>query len=229
MVIFGGFQKTSLVDFPGRVASIVFVAGCNMRCHYCYNPDLVFRKTANIAEDDILSALESRKRLIDAVVVTGGEPTIWQDLPGFLGRLQGAGMHVKLDTNGTNPEMLETIISSELAEYVAMDIKAPWGKYAEIAGVQVDVEKVKRSAGILKEGRIDYEFRTTVAPGLGEADMMEIGEQIAPARRWFIQEFLPKEKILDPAVNSLPRLRMSSLHSVSEKLKPVFAWCALRD
>ena len=189
-MIFGGFQRTSLIDFPGRVASIVFVAGCNMRCHYCHNPDLVFMKAANIPESAILSEMRKRKRYIDSIVVTGGEPTIWQDLPDFLLRLRELELMIKLDTNGTNPEMLGKIIEGRLADYVAMDIKAPWQKYERVAGVKTNTKDIRRSASMLKESGIDYEFRTTLAPELETDDILEIARQISPARHWYLQRFV---------------------------------------
>lgn len=189
-MIFGGFQRTSLMDFPGRVASIVFVAGCNMRCHYCHNPDLVFMKATNIPESAILSEMKKRKRYIDSIVVTGGEPTIWHDLPDFLSRLRGLGLMIKLDTNGTSPEMLGKIIESRLADYVAMDIKAPWSKYERVVGVKTEIESIKRSASVLRESGIDYEFRTTLAPELNAGDIEGIARQISPAKRWYLQRFV---------------------------------------
>ncbi len=189
-MIFGGFQRTSLIDFPGRIASIVFVMGCNMRCNYCHNPDLVFMRSKSIPESLILTEMKRRKRYVDAVVVTGGEPTIWRDLPDFLARLRGLGLLIKLDTNGTHPQMLEHIINNRLADYFAMDIKAPWQHYERIVGVRTEVESINRSASLIKQSGIEYEFRTTLAPELNANDIFEIAEQIRPAKRWYIQRFV---------------------------------------
>jgi pyruvate formate lyase activating enzyme len=224
---FGGFQKTTLVDFPGRVASIVFTGGCNMRCHYCYNPDLVLRTAKPIEEEYILSTLMERKKLIDAVVVTGGEPTIWPDLPDFLAKLKRLGFSVKLDTNGTNPQMLSAMISKGLVDYVAMDIKAPWSKYQEVVGTSVDVEKIKASVGIIKESAPDYEFRTTSAPTLTSVDLAEIAAQISPAKRWFIQQFSSGSKVLDPKILKFPSLGWAEIEKVA-KSQITFTECTVR-
>ena len=205
-MLFGGFQRTTLVDYPGRVASIAFVVGCNMRCHYCYNTDLVFGKAQTMDEEFILSSLEARKHLVDAVVVTGGEPTIWKDLPLFLARLKSKGFSIKLDTNGTNPGMLGKILEEGLADYVAMDIKAPWESYRRITGVQLDISKIIESMRLIREKAPDYEFRTTLAPGLTKDDIAEMARQISPAKRWLLQDFSPKSQIINPEVLSLPKL-----------------------
>lgn len=191
------------MDFPGRVASIVFVAGCNMRCHYCHNPDLVFMKAASIPESEVLSEMKRRKRYIDSIVVTGGEPTIWHDLPDFLSRLRGLGLMIKLDTNGTNPEMLRKIIDSRLVDYIAMDIKAPWQKYERVVGVKMDVKNIIRSASVLKESGIDYEFRTTLAPELDIDDIFGIAQQISPARHWYLQRFVKGNTVGRTGPNAL--------------------------
>ena len=215
------------MDFPGRVASIVFMGGCNMRCHYCYNPDLVLRTAKPISEEYIISTLSERKRFIDAVVVTGGEPTIQPELPDFLSRLKALGFAVKLDTNGTNPKMLEEIISKGLVDYVAMDVKAPWSKYSEIIGLNLDVEKIRASVEIIKERAPDYEFRTTAAPALTNSDLMQIAAQISPAKRWFIQQFSASAKILDPEILKCPFLGWSEIEKVA-KNQTAFIECSVR-
>ena len=184
---FGGFQKTTLVDYPGRVASTVFTTGCNMRCGYCHNPSLVFGTAPAIEESTIMSELLARKKYIDSVVVTGGEPTVWRDLPGFLKKLKGHGFSVKLDTNGSNPDALREILEKKLVDYVAMDVKAPKSKYAQVTNSSLPAENIARSIALVKESGVDYEFRTTVAPGLGLEDLHGIALQIQPARKWFLQ------------------------------------------
>lgn len=216
----GGFQKTTLVDYPGRIASIVFTNGCNLRCGYCYNPELAKGTAENTDAEKILELLLKRKKNIDSVVVTGGEPTIWNDLPDFLKKLKTEGFSVKVDTNGTNPEMLERLLNEGLVDYVAMDVKAPFGKYSGICGAKVDVEKIRKSIELVKKAK-DYEFRTTVAPGLSEEDLPEIAGQISPAKKWFLQEFMPSQNILDPSINSKQFLKEKELKKIARKTRGI--------
>lgn len=227
-MLFGGFQRTTLADYPGRVASIAFVAGCNMLCHYCYNPDLVFSKAAKISEEFIIEALRKRMPMIGAVVVTGGEPTIWKDLPLFLGRLKSMGFSVKLDTNGSNPEMLKEIMDERLVDYIAMDVKSAWCTYQKITGVGLNSERMMESAREIKLRAPDYEFRTTIAPGLSMEDLLGIAEQIKPARRWLLQPFSSKSRILDPSVLSLPTINPAELESRLSAFSGYFEECRVR-
>ncbi len=204
----GGFQKTTLVDFPGRVASIIFVAGCNMRCHYCYNPDIVFGRAKEIDEDSIFSELKRRIRYVDSVVVTGGEPTIWPDLPDFISRLKDIKLKVKLDTNGTNPKMLSRIINENLVDYIAMDVKANKSKYHAVSGLDGSFDNILKSIELIKSSSLEYEFRTTVAPGMLPSDIEEIAIMIYPAKRWFLQKFLPMRDLVDK--NEFKREHMGS-------------------
>ena len=216
-MLIGGLQKFSLLDYPGYVSAIVFTQGCNFRCHFCYNPMLVWPSSVKttegkpeevgkvknissqdenqkghslISEDDLFVFLEHRLDKLDAVVVTGGEPTIHKDLPEFLKKIRYLGYQIKLDTNGTNPEMLEGLIKKSLVDYIAMDLKAPFEKYDVVAGVQPDLSKIKKSIKIIKKGKIPYEFRTTVVPDLiQKEDIKKMGEQINGGDRWFLQKF----------------------------------------
>lgn len=163
MIRIGGFQPVSLVDFPGRVASVVFFQGCSFRCPWCHNPSLVqphlFGET--IPEEVILERLERRRGKIGGVVVTGGEPTLQTGLDDFLHRLRDLGFATKLDTNGAQPEALQRILSEGLVDFVAMDLKAPWGRYDEACGVAVDLEAVQASLSILRASGIPHHLRTT--------------------------------------------------------------------
>ena len=224
----GGFQKTTLVDYPGKVASIVFAASCNMRCGYCYNADLACGRGASANLDTVLAQLESRRKYVDAVVLTGGEPTIWPDLPAFMQRLKQSGFSVKLDTNGLMPERLAYIFQNHLADYVAMDVKAPYLKYAEIAGVLLDTDKIRQSIELIKFSGIDYEFRTTAAPGLTQSDLRQIANQIVPARRWFLQPFQPSPTIMDPGVLKKPWLTVDQLQALANEYVERFQTCQVR-
>lgn len=178
----GGFIPQSLIDYPGKVAAVVFTQGCNFRCGYCHNPALVlpelFTQNKQITILEILAYLRKRSRWLDAIVVTGGEPTIHVNLPDFLYELKAMGYAVKLDTNGSNPEMLTYIINHKLADYVAMDIKTILNvlEYSRIIGIPDSLailERIKQSIAILRQNLIAYEFRTTKIPNVHTPDIME--------------------------------------------------------
>ncbi len=196
----GGLQKTTLIDYPGKVATTVFLSGCNFRCGYCYNPELVLpekaKKHPEISQEDFFRFLDSRKNLLDGVCVTGGEPTVNPELSWFLGEIKKRGFLVKLDTNGSHPETLENLFKKGLVDYVAMDIKAPLEKYEEVTGSKIDKEKIKKSIEIIKNSEIEYEFRTTLIPGVhGKEEVSKMGELIKGAKRYFLQNFMPEKTI----------------------------------
>ena len=195
---FAGFQKTSLIDYPDRVASVLFTAGCNLRCPYCHNGDLVHGFSGPFIEEEaILEILVERRRYVDSVVVSGGEPTLDPGLPGFLGKLRELGFSVKLDTNGLNPEVLKACLP--LLNYIAMDVKTSPEQY-KILGAEA-VESLYESISLIKESGVDYEFRCTAVPGFVENETIpEIGGMVRGAKRFVFQQFRP-EKTLDPAYN----------------------------
>jgi pyruvate formate lyase activating enzyme len=190
-MMLGGLQKFSLADYPGKTCAILFTRGCNLRCPYCHNPELVWpeRYAPALDLDELLAFLETRRGLLDAVTVTGGEPCLQADLPELLARLKDMGFAVKLDSNGSFPDVLRKVIEEKLVDYIAMDIKAPLEKYARVSGVALDVRLIKESIALLLEGRVEHEFRTTVDRGLlDEEDLMAIGEDIRGARRYYLQK-----------------------------------------
>jgi len=185
-----GLQKNSLVDYPEKLAAVVFTQGCNMNCGYCHNRCLIgYENDGGISEEDVFAFLGRRRGLLDAVVISGGEPTLQRDLPQFIRRAREMGFLVKLDTNGTNPELLEYLIGEGLLDYVAMDVKAPFCKYRQFCCSPVNTEKLERSIGILQRGGVEYEFRTTFAPGLDEEDLLYIAESIRGAKRYVVQQY----------------------------------------
>ncbi|MGI6595303.1 MAG: anaerobic ribonucleoside-triphosphate reductase activating protein [Candidatus Ratteibacteria bacterium] len=193
----GGLQKVSLIDFPGRLSCIIFVQRCDFRCSYCHNPELVFpeRFLPLLENADVLSFLEKRRRYLDGVVITGGEPFCDEDLISFLKKLKDMGYAVKIDTNGSFPAGLKAAITANLVDYIAMDIKAPPEKYSAVAGVKVDMDKIRESISLIMGGNISYEFRTTVVKEmLDVSDFEGIGELIKGAKLFYLQRFiLPKE------------------------------------
>jgi pyruvate formate lyase activating enzyme len=239
MIKIGGLQKTTLIDYPGKVACTVFLMGCNFRCPFCYSSELVLpkkiKKQPIIPEKEFFDFLKGRKGLLDAVVLCGGEPTIFHDLPKFCEKIKKMGFLVKLDTNGSNPEMLEKLIGAQLIDYVAMDIKAPKEKYSEAAGVKVNLEALEKSVDILKLGRIGYEFRTTVAPGLISQDIFKITDWIGnpstnsgQATKYFLQEFNVQKPILNPDILKFSVLCEAEIKAIVEQIKPKFEQCSLR-
>ena len=191
-MVIGGLQKLTLLDYPGKVACTVFLPGCNLRCPYCHNSSLVIpeRISGGIPEEELMAFLRKRQGKLDGVCITGGEPTIHRELPNLIGRIRDLGYLVKLDTNGSNPKMLESLISEGLLDYVAMDIKNSPEAYAKTCGGISILETASRSMELLKQNRIDYEFRTTVCkPFHTEESMRELARWIQGAKRYFIQNF----------------------------------------
>jgi pyruvate formate lyase activating enzyme len=213
---FSGIQKTSLVDFPNRVASVLFTPGCNLRCPYCHNWRIVVDPKPPFLNDEAtLKILEERKKFVDAVVVTGGEPTIHKELPRFLKRLKEGGFTVKLDTNGLNPWALEECLP--YVDYVALDVKTSLGKYGRLGagGTAELVHTIK----ILKTGKVECEFRTTVVPGfVDEEDLMEIGGLVKGVKSFVLQQFVPDDT-LDKALSSLKPYSRESMTCFAESMK----------
>ena len=159
----GGLQKFSFIDYPGKTAAIIFTQGCNFKCSYCHNPQLVYPNLFQVSmpEEEIFAFLESRKNQLDAVVITGGEPTLQPDLIDFIKKVKDMGFLVKLDTNGSNPNILKEIINQKLVNFIAMDIKAPFDKYSSVCCVPVNIDNIKLSVELIKKSGIEFLFRTT--------------------------------------------------------------------
>jgi pyruvate formate lyase activating enzyme len=198
----GGLQKLTLVDYPGKVAATVFLIGCNFRCPFCQNPDLVSPERAkrvegHISEPEFFSFLDSKIGLIDGICITGGEPTINPDLIDFIRKIKAKGFLVKLDSNGSNPEVLSEIINEKIIDFIAMDVKTNLDKYEKAINVKIDFKNIERSVELIKNSGIDYEFRTTVVPGLVEKeDIEKIGEWLKGVKKIALQQF-QNRKVLD--------------------------------
>lgn len=227
----GGLQKLTLIDYPNTLACTVFLSGCNFRCPWCYSPELVLPTYIGhqpaIKEGDFFDFLKTKKGLLDGVVVCGGEPTIHEELPLFCSKIKNAGYKVKLDTNGSNPEMLEKLFKLKLVNYVAMDIKASKEKYAEAIGFDGAtsyylLDKIEKSIALIKNGSVDYEFRTTVVPGVhSKEDIVKIASWIKPARRYFLQRFRP-EKTLNPEFEDRTPMEEKEIFQIKECVAPFF-------
>jgi pyruvate formate lyase activating enzyme len=194
-----GLRKFSLIDYPGKISCILFTHGCNFRCPYCHNPELVSGKKGDtISQSAILEFLNSRRGKLDGVVITGGEPTLHKGLIGLIKSIKDMDFLVKLDTNGTNYKMLEVLIENELIDYVAMDVKAPIRKYEKVVKRDLNTEVIKESIELIMNSEIEYEFRTTVVKRLlSEEDLKQIVKELKGAKQWVLQKFV-KSKTLDP-------------------------------
>ncbi|MCL5808915.1 MAG: anaerobic ribonucleoside-triphosphate reductase activating protein [Deltaproteobacteria bacterium] len=197
----GGLQRVSLNDYPGKICATVFTQGCNFRCPYCHNPELVDPGQYGpvIPEEEVLSFLDKRRGKLEAVTVTGGEPALQGDLGEFLGALKKRGYLVKLDTNGSNPDTLSTMIDRRLVDYIAMDIKGPLDRYGQIASVKADTSRIRRSIQLVTTSGIEHEFRTTVVRSqLDLDDLLSMAKLIKKASPYVLQPFVAT-KTLDGA------------------------------
>ena len=227
-----GIQLTSLVDFPGTVCTTIFFGGCNFRCPWCHNADLVLRPSVlpEISPAEVLNILERRSAWVQAVCITGGEPTLASDLEEFIRSLKASGFKVKLDTNGSQPDVIARLLAGGLLDYVAMDVKGPPGKYDLLTGTGADLEAIKESIAFIKKSRVDYEFRTTVVPGLLAAeDLPAIGEMLAGARHYVLQQFRPGNTLLDAGFRLLPPYSGSTLRALAQKLRPYIEKVEVRE
>ena len=184
-----GFQKNSFIDYPGRIASVLFVPGCNMNCYFCHNRHLLKEDAGTIDIEEVLKFLESRKGFIDAVVFSGGEPTIYPDIGDLMKKMKDMGYLIKLDTNGMRPEVTEILIKKGFLSYIAVDIKAPYDKYDMISDKICSIDGLKKTVDLLIGSGLDYEFRTTFLPSLVIEDIVSIAKEIQGAKNFYIQQF----------------------------------------
>lgn len=222
------FLGISVIDYPGKVASVVWTVGCNLRCPFCYNSDLVLPEKITFLEaldlEWVLGELRERAGFIQGLAVTGGEPTIHRDLPEFLSRVKSLGLEVKLDSNGTNPAMLRELFREKLVDYIAMDIKAPFPRYAQFTGLPPDrarevVEKVKESIGVIRSLAPAYEFRTTAVPGITEEDLKQIREYVKNDPYVLQPFFLPQGKeLIDESWKERPHISEVELKGIAYRL-----------
>ena len=192
----GGLVKFTLIDFPGRPAAIIFTQGCNFRCRYCHNPELVYPHLFNssMPEEEVWSFLQRRQGTLEGVVVSGGEPTLQEDLVSFMAKLKAMGYQTKIDTNGTRPEILRELIDKKLVDFIAMDLKAPFDKYAAITGVEANSTILQQSMDLIRQSGLEYQFRTTYDKEvLTESDIATLS-QLTQGKNYKVQECLPVAK-----------------------------------
>ncbi len=217
-----GLQKTTLLDYPGYVASTVFLGGCNMRCPFCHNMNIVTQKSSPAySVSEILEFLSKRAGRIDGVCITGGEPTLYSQLPSFISRIRDIGLRVKLDTNGTHPDMLQKLLREDLLDYVAMDIKSSFKGYERACGIDgIKLAPIKESIDILINGTCEYEFRTTcVEQLLDDETIIDIGIMLKGAKRYFLQGYVESEYVPDKTFTAVSREKL--LQYVQELSKTI--------
>ena len=200
-----GFNKTTLLDYPGLVAATIFTGACNFRCPYCHNADLVLNPSSQpiIPEEEILSHLRKRKGITQGVCITGGEPTLQKDLKDFIKKLKELDLKVKLDSNGYKPEVLKDLVKDNLLDYIAMDVKAPLDEYDIIAGVKLDTSKLKESIDFLIAGDLPFEFRTTVIKDFHTRESFEkMSELIKGAKNYYLQGYIDSPNVIQPGLTS---------------------------
>ena len=218
-----GLQKVSLIDYPGYIAATVFLAGCNLNCGYCHNRWMIdaSQVLAAITERDLVAWLATRRGRLGGVCVSGGEPTLHAELRGFLEAIKALGYAVKLDTNGTQPERLDHLLQGGLANYVAMDLKAPLDeRYSDVAGVAVDCSAIRRSMDILRRWGGDYEYRTTVLPSCTEAALADIGAELTTQETWYLQRFVPVS-VSGPSPARVGIADEQALHTLAQGLRQI--------
>lgn len=224
-----GHLKSSFIDYPDKICTVFFTGGCNFRCPYCHNASIVRNEGLPLSEDYIFSYLESRKKYLDGVCISGGEPTLQEGLKDFVSKIKDKGFLVKLDTNGTNSEVLKELIENKYLDYIAMDIKAPLDKYEFVTKIKVDINIIKSSTDIIRSSDIDYEFRTTVCKELlSEEDILKIAEYLKGSKRYVIQNFRDGETIL-AGKGQFNSYDIKTLRKIEKKVKHYFTSFIIRN
>lgn len=232
-MVLGGFQKLTLIDYPGKVATTVFTVGCSFRCPFCHNPELVLSRnlqsvTHNLIEKEFFDFLKKRKGKLEGVCITGGEPTIQPDLVDFIKKIKKLGYLVKLDSNGSRPDVLRQIINSKIIDFIAMDIKDSPKKYKKTSGERADFERIKISVEMIMNSKIPYEFRTTVVPGIhSEKDFNEIASWIKGAKSYYLQVY-QENKILDPELREKTKGKSINLELIKKNIERNFVKFGIR-
>jgi pyruvate formate lyase activating enzyme len=232
-MLLGGYQKLTLIDYPGKLATTVFTVGCSFRCSFCHNPELVLASSQQPATDglekEFFQFLKKRQGQLAGVCVTGGEPTIQPGIVDFIKKIKKLGYAVKLDTNGSRPDVLKKIIDQGLVDFVAMDIKNCPKRYSETAGTEVDIERIKLSVELIRRSGLDYEFRTTVVPGLhAEKDFREIAEWLDGSKKYYLQKYR-EVTILDPNLKKKTKGRKIDLAKIKKSIEKHFGLVGIRE
>jgi pyruvate formate lyase activating enzyme len=233
-MILGGLQKLTLIDYPGHIAATIFTVGCNFRCPFCHNPELVISNfqfpISNVAEEDFFRFLEKREGKLEGVCITGGEPTIQPDIIDFIRKIKYLGYKVKLDTNGTRPDILRNLFQDNLLDFVAMDIKNNPANYEKAVNSKVDLKRIRLSVELIRNSAVDYEFRTTVVPGLHSVeDFAKIGKWLEGSKKYVLQAFEDKGKILDPNLKKKIKGKKIDLGKIAKGIGKYFGKVEIRN
>jgi len=228
-MIIGGLQKTSLLDYPNILSAIIWTTGCNFRCPFCYNKQLVFGKTQIIPEKTILLFLEKRKDVLEGLSISGGEPLLQEDIVDFIEKVKKLNYLIKIDTNGAFPEKLKELIDKKLVDYVSMDVKAPKEKYEQLVGVKTDISKIEQSIELIKNEAPDYEFKTTAVPSmLNKKDIVEIAKWLGVSKQFYLQQFKSDSPLVSSKLNGAIPHTKEKLNEMLHEIKPFFKNCSLR-
>lgn len=221
---FNGFQRLTLLDYPGKVACTLFTAGCNLRCPFCHNASLVTHidNTNIYNKEEILSYLGKRQGILEGVCISGGEPLMQTEIEDFIKEVKALGYSIKLDTNGFYPDKLISLVEKGLIDYVAVDIKNSYSKYAKTTGIEnLDLSPIKRTVEFLLSGKVDYEFRTTIVEGLHtEADILDIGKTIKGAPRYFLQNFVDSGDLIGEGLCAISLENMKKMQKIAAQFVP---------
>jgi pyruvate formate lyase activating enzyme len=226
--------STTLIDYPNKVAALAYTAGCNFRCPFCHNSELVLPEKISamqlIPEDDILEFLHQRGHFLDALSITGGEPTLHEDLPYFIAKVKQLGLLVKLDSNGSRPQVIKKLFDKHLIDYIAMDVKGPTERYSELAGIKVDMDLISATIEQIIERAPDYELRTTVAPTITTEDIEGTIKLVKGSKRYFLQAFVvPDGKdLVDPSWNEKTALSKIELQEIWKTIQENFPYGGVR-
>jgi len=225
----GGFQKTSLLDYPDRISAIVWTVGCNFKCPFCYNKNLVDGNIELFNEDEVLSFLKKRKGMLEALSISGGEPLLQKDIADFTAKVKKLGYLVKIDTNGMFPEVLKELIDRNLVDYVSMDVKAPKKKYSQLTGVKTDIKKIEKSIDIIRHAAPDYEFKTTFVPELlTKEDIVKIAQWLKGSKKYYLQQFKTDVPLISSKLEKISPYPREYLMETLEAIKPHFKKCEVR-
>jgi pyruvate formate lyase activating enzyme len=233
---FKGWQKTSLIEYPGKVATVLFTGGCNFRCPFCYNADLVQRpqELADLPGETVLEYLRTNRGLYQALVIGGGEPTLNAETPEFLAEVKALDLCTGLETNGTNPDMIAGLLKEDLVDYIAMDVKAPltWEAYRRAAGLNEGnrgwIEKIRATLELLKTAKAEIELRCTLVPKIhNREDLLNLARQLQGHRRFVLQQFVP-ERALDPLYRDEAPFDAETLRELRSQIADLFGSCEVR-
>ena len=226
-----GIQKSSFSDYPDKISIVLFVAGCNFRCGFCHNPELVYNRKnlPKYSDQEILDYLNKRKKILEAVVISGGEPTIYKKLPVFIKKLKNIGFLIKLDTNGTNPAMLKQLINDKVIDYLAMDLKGPLAKYQLITKNNLNFKNITTSIDLIINSQLPYEFRSTVLPYFHqEEDIINMAKLITGADLYYLQSFVPRDDLVNKKLIKEKGFSKTDLREIAKKCQQFVKKCLIR-